>query len=155
LQLLSGGTKTEPAVLQRRVIAELNLDEKEHPVTEWRAEAESIVQHPAFHEWFDEACYDRAFNEVPLYYYSGECLVHGVIDRLVVNGDRCMVIDYKTHRSATADNLAAIAAPYREQLRLYMEGVQRLWPDKTVRGYLLFTACARAHEWPELGSLSD
>lgn len=150
LQLLTGEIKLDPAFMRQRVIAELGLDEKNQPVTEWQVEAERMVKHPAFRPWFDANCYDTAFNEAPLYYYSGERLVHGVIDRLVVRGDTCIIIDYKTHRSATTDNMATIASPYREQLRLYAEGVKRLWPDKTIMTYLLFTACASAHEWPEV-----
>jgi ATP-dependent helicase/nuclease subunit A len=68
---------------------------------------------------------------------------------LVVKGDSCVLIDYKTHRGATVDNLAAISAAYGEQLRFYAEGVKRLWPNKSVRAWLLFTACACAYEWRE------
>lgn len=149
LQLLSGEAKADPVLLRRRVINEFNLEHEKYPVMEWQAEAEGIVNHPAFREWFDESRYDSAFNEVPICYYRGERLVHGVIDRLVVHGDRCILIDYKTHRGATAENIAAIAAAYREQLQLYAEGAQRLWPDKTVRSFLLFTACASAYTWQE------
>jgi ATP-dependent helicase/nuclease subunit A len=149
LQLLSGETKSDPVLLRRRVINEFGLEQEKYPVKEWQAEAEGIVNHPAFREWFDESRYDSAFNEVPLCYYRGERLVHGVIDRLVVNGDRCVLIDYKTHRGATPENIATIAAAYREQLQLYAEGLQRLWPDKTIRSFLLFTACASAYTWQE------
>ena len=150
LQLLSGSRQFDLALMRRRVVSELNLDENIHPVAEWQAEAETIVQHPDFRPWFDANLYDNAFNEVPIYYYqSSEKVVQGVIDRLVVKNDGCILIDYKTHRGATADNLAAMAAPYGEQMRLYTEGVKRLWPGKSVRAYLLFTACAGAYEWRE------
>jgi ATP-dependent exoDNAse (exonuclease V) beta subunit len=107
------------------------------------------VNDPKFRPWFDENAYDSAFSEVPVYYYQDEKLVQGVIDRLVVKGDSCVLIDYKTHRGATVDNLAAISAAYGEQLRFYAEGVKRLWPDKSVCAWSLFTACACAYEWRE------
>ena len=147
LQLLTDGTKFEPAFIQQRVRVELNLDEQNQAPAEWQAEAERLVKQPAFRAWFDAACYDSAFNEVPIYYYSGDRLVHGVVDRLVVNADSCILIDYKTHRNATVEKLETLAAPYHEQLRMYREGIKRLWPDKAVRAYLLFTACASAYEW--------
>ena len=39
------------------------------------------------------------------------------------------------------DRLPALAASYREQMRLYTRGIARLRPDMKVRPYLLFTAC--------------
>lgn len=149
LQLRSDVTKPDLAALRQRIIAELALDAKIHPVKEWQAEAEHVATHPAFREWFDPACYDAVFKEIPIYYYRDTKLVHGVVDRLVIKDDTCVLIDYKTHRNATVDNLAAMAAPYHEQLRLYTEAVKRLWPDKTVRTFLLFTACAGVYAWRE------
>ncbi len=151
LQLLTDGTKYEPAFIRQRVCIELNLDEKNQATAEWQAEAERLVKHPAFRAWFDPICYESAFNETPVYYYSGDRLVHGVVDRLVVTADSCFLIDYKTHRNAAVEKLETLAAPYHEQLRLYREGIKRLWPDKTVRAFLLFTACAGAYEWRDKG----
>lgn len=145
LQLLNGGATPGPGLL-RKVGAELNLDENTHPLAQWQAEAQGVINNPAFREWFDEACYDRAYNEMPIYYYSGDRLVHGVVDRLVMRGDDCILIDYKTHHNAKRENLRELAAAYREQLRLYVDGVRRLWPDKQIRAYLLFTACTGIFE---------
>ena len=39
--------------------------------------------------------------------------------------------------------LPALAASYREQMRLYAGGAARLWPGRRVKSYLLFTACNR------------
>jgi ATP-dependent helicase/nuclease subunit A len=147
LQLLSDKANPDSAALRQRIISELALDANNYPVEEWQAEAEAIVAHPALREWFDPTCYDAVFNEAPIYYYQNDKLVHGVVDRLVVKEDTCILIDYKTHRSATAENLSAMAAPYHEQLRLYTEGIKRLWPDKTVRTFLLFTACSGVYSW--------
>ena len=74
--------------------------------------------------------------------------MHGVIDRLVITDTTALVIDYKTHRHATADNLQHIAEPYFSQLRYYREGIQRLWPKLPVRALLIFTACAGVVELP-------
>lgn len=105
------------------------------------------MKHPAFHTWFDATGYENAFNETFAYYYSGDRSVHGVVDRLVVTADSCFHIDYKTHRNATVERLEFLAAPYHEQLRLYREGIKRLWQDKIVRDFLLFTACVSVYEW--------
>jgi ATP-dependent helicase/nuclease subunit A len=149
LDLHSDATHPDLAAIRRRVSIELALEANIYPLEEWQEEALHVLAHPDFHEWFDPDRYDHAFKEVPIYYHAGNQLVHGVVDRLVVNGDNCVLIDYKTHRSASADKLAAMAAPYHEQMRLYTEGVKRLWPDKTVRAVLLFTACAGVYSWQE------
>ena len=51
------------------------------------------------------------------------------------------VIDYKTHQWADRDSLPRLTDSYREQMRLYTNGVQKLWPRLTVKPCLLFTAC--------------
>ena len=149
LQLLSDVTQPDLKAIRRRISTELALDAKIYPLEEWQEEALHILAHPDFREWFDMDRYDYAFKEAPIYYYAGNRLVHGVVDRLVINGDSCVLIDYKTHRSASVATLAAMAAPYHEQMRLYAEGVKRLWPGKTVRAVLLFTACAGVYTWQE------
>jgi ATP-dependent helicase/nuclease subunit A len=149
LQLLSDVTQPDLAAIRRQISNELALDANIYPLEEWQEEALRILAHPAFREWFDPSCYDYAFKEVPIYYYAGSRLVHGLVDRLVINGDSCILIDYKTHRGASIDNLALMAAPYHEQMRLYTEGIKRLWPDKTVRTVLLFTVCAGVYTWQE------
>ena len=78
---------------------------------------------------------------MPLQYLDGGRLVYGVIDRLLVQDDSVLVIDYKTHQSASRATLPALAAIYREQMRLYACGVAKLWPGRRVRAYLLFTGC--------------
>src|SRR3569832_1725422 len=93
---------------------------------------------------YDDAYYDAASNEVPMHYRQNDGVVYGVIDRLVISGDRCVVVDYKTHRGA-ADDPQRHAALVQEQLRLYAEGVALLWPDKKVEPYLLFTVNRRLY----------
>ena len=84
----------------------------------------------------------QAWNEVPVQYLDQSRLVYGIIDRLVIQPDgTLMLIDYKTHRSATRDTIPDLAHMYREQLHLYMNGVTRLWPGHGVKPCLLFTAC--------------
>ena len=149
LDLLSDVTQPDLAAVRRRISTELALDANIYPLLEWQEEALHILTYPAFREWFDPDCYNYAFKEVPIYYYAGSRLVHGVMDRLVINDDSCVLIDYKTQRSASVDTLVALAAPYQDQLRLYTEGIKRLWPDKSVRAVLLFTACAGVYTWQE------
>ena len=149
LQLLGDGPQTDSTSIKQRISAEFDLDPSLGTLDEWLAEAERIVRDPALRDWFNPACYDRVFKEVPIHYYLDGKLVYGVVDRLVIKGDHCDLIDYKTHRGASADTLAALAEPYQDQLRLYAEGIRLLWPEKTVRSFLLFTACGGVYTWQE------
>jgi len=73
-------------------------------------------------------------------------LVSGQIDRLAVTTDSVLIADYKTDREVPR-NLADVA-PYVGQLALYRAVLARLYPDKTIRAALIFTAGPRVIEVP-------
>ncbi len=129
--------------------ARLGLSVDPGALASWWQEARAIWQHPELQFLFDPARYQSAWNEVPLQYRQDGRTVYGILDRLVLTETEALVVDYKTHRAATPANLATLAAPYVPQLQYYVAGVRRLWPDRRVRGLLLFTACAGVWEWPE------
>ena len=111
----------------------------------WR-EACHVTQNPAFAPWFDASHYLQARNELPLLYEHDGRSVYGIIDRVVINSHEITLIDYKTHTQATPQNVQPLAEGYREQMRLYREGVKQLWPQRQVRAVLIFTACNAAVE---------
>jgi ATP-dependent helicase/nuclease subunit A len=104
-------------------------------------EAVSVIDDDALGKFFDPSAYEWARNELPLLYRDRERTVFGVVDRLVASDQIIWLLDYKTHSGATADTAPAIARSYEAQLRLYAEGVSRLWPKYEVRPAVLFTAC--------------
>jgi len=81
----------------------------------------------------------RTFNEVPIQYRRGQQTVYGVIDRLVVSDADIQLIDYKTHRIDSESLAQQLAEHYKPQLELYREGIRRLWPEHSVKAYLLLT----------------
>ena len=107
----------------------------------WWQEAIQTVQSPQLSWLFDHTNYQQAFNEMPIQYMDGDHMVYGIIDRLIINNGTAHVIDYKTHQGADRDSLPRLTDTYREQMRLYASGVQKLWPGLTVKPCLLFTAC--------------
>ncbi len=103
------------------------------------AEAERVVQDDALRRYFDPACYEQSWNEVPITYYDAEGgLVSGVIDRLVKFSDALTIIDYKTHQ-ITRDDAAGAAREFAQQLQAYAHGVTRIWPTRRVQTLVLFT----------------
>jgi ATP-dependent helicase/nuclease subunit A len=79
---------------------------------------------------------------VPVQFMDQGKLVYGIIDRVVIQDDAVLVIDYKTHRSANSKLLPALTDDYREQMRLYANAAALLWPEHTIRACLLFTNCS-------------
>ena len=81
----------------------------------------------------------KAYNEVSIQYLHEKQTVYGIIDRLIVSDTCVHLVDYKTHRSGDASQIQKLVSHYKPQLDLYREGVQKLWPDRTVKAYLLLT----------------
>jgi ATP-dependent helicase/nuclease subunit A len=137
LQLLSEDDAQVPAITAR-VAQELDLSCDDRELQQWAAEAQQVVRDPTLRALMQPPG-GSAINEVPIIYQQGGRTVHGIIDRLLLHEDEAWVIDYKSHRGVSADKLAEQAAPFREQLQYYAEGVQRLWPQRRVRRFVLFT----------------
>jgi len=104
----------------------------------WWEEAQQVTR--SFPEFFNSEQFDHAASEVPISYIEGDKVVNGIIDRMIVYPDRICVIDYKTHRIVDRKEMVALAAQYKEQLRLYHDGVQKIYPHLPVSTCLLFTA---------------
>lgn len=147
LELLSRtGTPLPAATVRAQVAQELGLHPEQGDLQAWYDEAHALVNDPQHRSLFDAQRFTVAYNEVPIQYRRGEQRMYGMIDRLVRDGNRVTVIDYKTHRDARPEQLARLAEPHREQLRLYGEGVQALWPDAEIRRVILFTHCRERYE---------
>jgi ATP-dependent helicase/nuclease subunit A len=109
----------------------------------------AIVNDLVFAELF--AAGSRA--EVPIVGFiprkeKGLLAVSGQVDRLVVSGSAVLIADYKTDR-AVPSRLTEVPKAYIAQLALYRALVSRIYPEKTIRAALVFTAGPRLIELPE------
>ena len=142
--------RTETPLPANFIVAQVAEEFGLHPdhaeLRGWYEEAYALVTDPQHRSLFDARQLTVAYNEIPIQYRVGEKHVYGVIDRLVRHAQRWTVIDYKTHLHATPEQLARLAEPHREQLRLYAEGVRALWPDAEIRRVVLFTRCRQLYE---------
>ena len=141
LEHLARHPGTDEIVLFHSVSGALQRDPGTAELKDWWQEALQTYRLPAFAELFDPQRLEQAWSEIPVQYLEGDQLVYGIIDRLVLQPGRALVIDYKTHRSASPGTIPALVSHYREQMRLYAEAVKRLWPDRSIETRLLFTAC--------------
>jgi ATP-dependent helicase/nuclease subunit A len=132
---------TDHDTLYIDIASKLQREAGDEELMQWWDEALNTVGHPELSLLFDPAQYTQAFNETPVQYLSGDRMVYGVIDRLVITDDTVLVIDYKSHRHADAGSIPGLLEDYRAQLDCYAQAAARLWPDHTVRAGLLFTSC--------------
>jgi ATP-dependent helicase/nuclease subunit A len=107
--------------------------------TSMAKEIMSVLRDPTFAHLFTP----NAKAEVPI---VGEVeldgqsyAMSGQIDRLLIEEDRVLIVDYKTNRPPVLDE-AKIPAAYRYQLRAYKALMQKIYPDKKIETALLWTS---------------
>jgi ATP-dependent helicase/nuclease subunit A len=113
-------------------------------VEAWASETLALFDDPAIAALLDAP--GRA--EVPIVGRVGDAAISGQIDRLVVTDDAVVVLDYKTNRPPP-ESEAAVPALYLRQMAAYRGAVRAIYPDRPVRGALLWT------DGPRLMWLSD
>ncbi len=64
--------------------------------------------------------------------------INGQIDRLVVTPTQILVLDYKTNRPPPQD-ASAVPASYQRQMSVYKSLLARIYPDRPIICYLLWT----------------
>jgi ATP-dependent helicase/nuclease subunit A len=108
-------------------------------VAAWSDEALAVTEAAAHASLFAEG--SRA--EVPLIgtveTARGTFTVSGQVDRLAVSDAEVLIVDYKTNRPPPSD-AREVPLVYRRQLALYRALLQRIYPGRKVRAFLLWTA---------------
>ena len=110
-------------------------------------EAKQVISEPSFDYLFNKSLYQKHFNELPIHYQAGNKNIHGVIDRVILQDDTVYLIDYKTHQNLSKENIAAVASDYNKQMQLYKNGLQKIWPQHSIKPCLLFTNCRELFEF--------
>jgi ATP-dependent helicase/nuclease subunit A len=98
-----------------------------------------LLQHPDLQVFMAA----DARSEVELFLPSGDGVISGRIDRMLVRDEAIWLLDYKTTRkpSITPD----VDDPSVQQLSLYAEGLRAAYPGRAVKACLVFTENARLH----------
>ena len=108
-------------------------------VDDWTNEALAVTETAAHAALFAES--SRA--EVPLIgtvrTRRGTFTVSGQVDRLAVGEHEVLIVDYKTNRPPP-QSADGVPLAYRRQLALYRALLAEIYPDRTVRAFLLWTA---------------
>lgn len=145
LRHLPGLPATERAAAARRFLAQPAHGLAAEDVEHWADEALAVTEAPSHAALFAEG--SRA--EVPLIGTlqtpRGTFTVSGQVDRLAVSDTEVLIVDYKTNRPPP-DSAEGVALVYRRQLALYRALLQRIYPGRRVRAFLLWTAAPRLME---------
>jgi ATP-dependent helicase/nuclease subunit A len=75
-------------------------------------------------------------------------MVAGRVDRLVVDADRVLVVDFKTDRRAP-QSLAAVDEGYILQIALYAAVLGQIYPDRVIEAALVWTDGPRLMAVPQ------
>jgi ATP-dependent helicase/nuclease subunit A len=102
------------------------------------AEALDILQHPEFAAIFGP----NSRAEVSIAGVLGESVISGQVDRLLVEEDQILLIDYKTNRPPPASE-ATVSPVYLRQMAVYRAALQQIYPGRDVRCGLLWTDVGR------------
>jgi ATP-dependent helicase/nuclease subunit A len=128
----------EDVVLKNQLASEFCMSNDDERLHSWCEEARATLASPECSAIF-QAGNAQTFNELPILYRHNDQDVYGIIDRLVVYEKEILLIDYKTHQFDDPSMAASAAQAFSRQLDLYREGIQRLWPQHTIKTGVLFT----------------
>lgn len=108
-----------------------------NPIEDGEAAVEkvlNVLDNPEFYPLFTP----DALTEVPVSGVVENRVVSGQIDRLAVSETEVLIIDYKSNR-AIPDDIKGTPVQYVEQMRAYKALLERIYPTKKIRCFLLWT----------------
>ena len=141
LELLGQDKDLTDQLILQKVAFEMHL-ENNSQLKDWLSIAFANINHPELQTIFNPENAIHVYDECPIQYIKDNRLIYGIIDRLIVEKNQVIIVDYKTHQHAEKNNLHEIAQEYQQQMSFYADGIKPLWPDKQIKTYLLFTECA-------------
>ncbi|VAW54373.1 ATP-dependent nuclease subunit A [hydrothermal vent metagenome] len=110
-------------------------------------EAVTTFNHSEFKSIFNPATKAKTYNEMPLMYQHSQRQqsqgVYGIIDRVIKSGNEITIVDYKSHPLNENGNknkhAQDVALQFSQQMDYYRNGINKLWPEHTVKTGILFT----------------
>ncbi|MFT3967119.1 MAG: double-strand break repair helicase AddA [Sphingobium sp.] len=101
-------------------------------------QALAVIEDPAFAALFGDA----ALAEAPVAATVNGIVVAGTIDRLLVEKDRVLLVDFKTGMRVPAD-AADVPQGHARQMAAYAAALQIIFPGRRIEAGLLYTAGPR------------
>ena len=134
LQLLPEISEPERATAAARFLKRSvhNLSEEDQKT--YASEVLAVLAHPDFADLFGSG----SRSEVPVTGRLGSHVVAGQVDRLVVQKDRVIIVDYKSSRPPPTDT-AGVPRTYLRQMAAYRAVLHSVFPKRTIDCALLWT----------------
>jgi len=102
----------------------------------YKDEVKNIVLNILNNKEFNFIFSENSKSEVPIFGKINNNIISGQIDRLSIIGNKLYIIDYKNTNSLPK----TVPEKYKEQLGLYKELLQKIYKDKTIECYILWTS---------------
>jgi len=74
--------------------------------------------------------------------------IHGIIDRLIIEAERVLIVDFKTNR-VVPENVDAVPDGILRQMGAYEAALSGIFPDRRIESAILWTRTAHLMELPE------
>lgn len=101
-------------------------------------QALAVIEDPAFADLFGP----QALAEAPIAATVNGIVIAGTIDRLLVEKDRVLLVDFKTGMRVPGD-LAGVPTGHVRQMAAYVAALEVIFPDRRIDAALLYTAGPR------------
>ncbi|MAQ71093.1 MAG: hypothetical protein CL565_02750 [Alphaproteobacteria bacterium] len=139
LQFLPDVEASKRADSLRSYLSQKHLGLSEQVQAEMQSEIMFLINDPVFKDVFGP----NSRAEIPITgILEGTKKVSGQIDRLVIEKDRVIIVDFKTNRPPPDDE-RDVAKIYRDQMRSYHDILKEIYPDKEIICGLLWTNIPR------------
>lgn len=100
-------------------------------------EVDQLLNHKEFAPLFSK----DALAEVPISGIIDDDIITGRIDRLWMNDDQILIIDFKSNRNVPT-SVQAVPKLYLRQVEIYRALLKQIYPKKTIKAALLWTYSA-------------
>lgn len=134
LQFLPDAEGADKREIIREFLCQNAADFSEKQRQKIEDEVITLISNPKFAPLFSAT----SKAEVPIMGEVNGKIISGQIDRLVVLDNEVWIVDFKTNRPA-ANSPEEVQAVYIKQLAAYKALLERIYPAKTVKTFLLWT----------------
>jgi ATP-dependent helicase/nuclease subunit A len=113
--------------LIKQEISVFNIDKKQ--ITDFKGDIIADLKNfYSSREFFELTKYRTYYNEYEIYTKERDYFLYGIIDKLIIDGNKAIIVDYKTD-SVTEKELEEKSINYFNQLRFYSYVVSRLFEN--------------------------
>ncbi len=110
-------------------------------------EVKNCLESTGLDQIFNSKNGQEVLKEVPISFIKNGKVLYRIIDHLIIDKNQAWIIDYKTTREVGADTMHEAAQQYQHQIDTYIYAVKKLYPEKTIRASILFTAIPALYDF--------